>query len=156
PTPPSQGPSVAQGVPTPTPTAVAAKQAPREPLFEKFLKGFYGTLDVSFDDVTKGINGLEADSFSLSDPNNPGSAVVNNGPKGTQRSGRLGSLPALSSNKPQIGYRAPHPTGDGPVDFIVRVEPSLAITASPGLRTSNTQQSNVVQGAIGLGDTFVG
>ena len=48
-------PAVAQGMPVPTPKP-AAKEASREPLFEKFLKGFYGTLDVSFDDVTKGID----------------------------------------------------------------------------------------------------
>src|SRR3981189_2364874 len=40
--------------------AKAAKEAPAEPKFESFLKGFYGTLDVSFDDTTKGINGLVA------------------------------------------------------------------------------------------------
>jgi predicted porin len=42
------------------------------------------------------------------------------------------------------------------VDFIVQVETALSFTASPGLRTSYTQQSNAVTGAIGLGDTFVG
>ena len=41
---PQQGPSVAK-----------EKVEVAEPLFEKFAKGFYGTLDVSFDDVTKGI-----------------------------------------------------------------------------------------------------
>src|ERR1039458_4178108 len=34
--------------------------------------------------------------------------------------------------------------------------PRRASMASPGLKTSSTQQSNVVNGAIGLGDTFVG
>src|SRR6202011_6148951 len=48
------GPSVAKG----------AKEAPAEPKFESFLKGFYGTLDVSFDDTTKGINGLVAYPYS--------------------------------------------------------------------------------------------
>lgn len=36
------------------------------------------------------------------------------------------------------------------------METALAITASPGLKTSQYQQSNVVNGAVGLGDTFVG
>src|SRR5690242_14751960 len=44
-------PATKDGMPTPTPTT--AKEASREPLFEKFLKGFYGTLDVSLDDTTK-------------------------------------------------------------------------------------------------------
>jgi len=139
------------------PTPAVAKQAPpQEPLFEKFLKGFYGTLDVSLDDTTKGINGLTAYSYSLVNPNNPSSGYVNNGPKGQQQIGRLGYMPALSTNKSLIGYHTEHGIGDSNVDFIIQVETALAITASPGLRTSYTQQSNTVQGAIGLGDTFVG
>lgn len=134
----------------------AAKEASHEPLFERFLKGFYGTLDVSFDDSTKGINGLTAYSYSLSDPTNPNSLPVQGPAKGTQQIGRLGYMPAFSTNKSQIGYRNSHKIADTDVDFIVQVETSLALTASPGLRTSWTQQSNVVQGAIGLGDTFVG
>src|SRR6202011_720813 len=142
--------------PTPTPKAAAAKEAPKEPLFEKFLKGFYGTLDVSFDDVTKGINGLTAYQYSLSDPTNPFSAPIQGPPKAVQQVGRLGYLPALSTNKSQIGYRNTHKIGSSDFDFILQVETSLSITAAPGLRTDYTRQSNVVSGAIGLGDTWVG
>ena len=46
---PPQGPAVAK-----------EKPEVKEPLFEKFASGFYGTLDVSLDDTTKGINGLVA------------------------------------------------------------------------------------------------
>jgi predicted porin len=127
-----------------------------EPKLAAFLKGFYGTLDVSFDDTTKGINGLTADAYSLANPANPASGYVNNGPKGQQQVGRLGYMPALSTNKSQIGYRFEHAIDDTDINFMVQVETSLSITASPGLKTSYTQQSNVVQGAIGLGDTFVG
>jgi predicted porin len=152
-TPPA--PAVAQGVPVPGPKA-SAKEASREPLFEKFLKGFYGTLDVSFDDVTKGINGLTAYEYSLVDPTNPNSGYVQGPAKGTQQVGRLGYLPSLSTNKSQIGYRNTHQIASSDVDFIVQIETSLSLTAAPGLRTSNTQQSNVVTGAIGLGDSFLG
>jgi predicted porin len=148
-------PSEAQGIPTPAPKAVA-KEAPKEPLFEKFLKGFYGTLDVSFDDVTKGINGLTAYSYSLSDPANPFSTPIQGTPKGVQQVGRLGYLPALSTNKSQIGYRNTHKIGSSGFDFILQVETSLSITAAPGLRTDYTRQTNSVSGAIGLGDTWVG
>jgi predicted porin len=149
-------PSEAQGMPTPTPKAVAAKEAPKEPLFEKFMKGFYGTLDVSFDDVTKGINGLTAYNYSAVDPLNPSAGVIQGPPKGVQQVGRLGYLPALSTNKSQIGYRNTHKIGSSDFDFILQVETSLSITAAPGLRTDYTRQSNVVSGAIGLGDTWVG
>jgi predicted porin len=138
------------------PPKAAMAPANTEPLFTAFIKGFYGTLDVSYDYVTKGINGLTAYSYSLVDPTNPNSGFVNNGPKGTQQVGRLGYMPALSTNKSQIGYRFSHPIDDSSINFLVQVETSLAITASPGLRTSYTQQSNVVTGAIGLGDTYVG
>src|ERR1039457_6203226 len=157
---------------TATAPALAAAPSPPEPKFEAFmkdfkatagepklaafLKGFYGTLDVSYDYTTKGINGLTAYSYSLIDPANPNSGYVNNGPKGTQQVGRLGYMPAMSTNKSQIGYRFSHRIDDSNVDFIVQVETALALTASPGLKTSQYQQSNVVNGAIGLGDTFVG
>jgi predicted porin len=126
-----------------------------EPKLATFLKGFYGTLDVSFDDVTKGIAGMQAYHWSLSDPANPNSAPVQGGLKGGPV-GRLGYLPALSTNKSQIGYRYSHKIADTSTNFIVQVETALAITAAPGLRTSYTQQSNNVSGAIGLGDTFIG
>ena len=157
---------------TATAPALAAAPSPPEPKFDAFmkdfkatagepklaafLKGFYGTLDVSYDYTTKGINGLTAYSYSLIDPANPNSGYVNNGPKGTQQVGRLGYMPALSTNKSQIGYRFSHRIDDSNVDFIVQVETALALTASPGLKTSQYQQSNIVNGAIGLGDTFVG
>jgi hypothetical protein len=136
--------------------ATVAQQAPAEPKFEQFLKGFYGTLDVSFDDTTKGINGLTAYSYSLVNPNNPNSGYVQGPAKGTQQVGILGYMPALSTNKSLIGYRNTHKISDTDTDFLIQVETALSITASPGLKTTYTQQSNVVQGAIGLGDTFVG
>jgi predicted porin len=150
---PAAAPAPAAAVPAPM---LAKAAPPAEPKFDRFLKDFYGTLDVSIDDTTKGINGLTAYSYSLANPANPNGGFVNNGPKGQQQIGRLGYMPALSTNKSQIGYHTEHKIADSDVDFIIQVETSLAITASPGLKTSYTQQSNVVQGAIGLGDTFVG
>src|ERR1700688_4168647 len=145
----------APGAAAPAPK-VAKEAPPTEPKFDKFLKGFYGTLDVSFDDTTKGINGLTAYSYSLSDPAKPNSTPVQGPPKGAQQVGRLGYMPAFSTNKSQIGYRNTHKIGETDFDFLVQVETSLSLTAAPGLRTSNVQQSNVVTGAIGLGDTFLG
>ncbi|HEY4975315.1 MAG TPA: hypothetical protein VII41_17010, partial [Steroidobacteraceae bacterium] len=122
----TQAAPAAAPAPLPMPGAPAAapkvaKEAPPEPKFDKFLKGFYGTLDVSFDDTTKGINGLTAYGYGLVDPTNPASGYVNNGPKGTQQVGRLGYMPALSTNKSQIGYRTSHKIGDSDIDFIVQV-----------------------------------
>jgi hypothetical protein len=148
--------------PVAPPPAVAAAQgpaapaaAPAEPKFDKFIKGFFGTLDVSIDDVTKGIRGLTAYSYSYAG-GVPGSGYVNNGPKGTQIVGSVGYLGDLSTNKSVLGYRGSHNIAGSNVDFIYQIETQPSITSSPGLNTSYTQQSNVVKGAIGYGDTYVG
>src|ERR1700691_555371 len=127
------------------PPPPVVKEVPAEPKFEQFLRGFYGTLDVSFDDTTKGINGLTAYSYSLANPNNPNSGYVQGPAKGTQQVGILCYMPALSTNKSLIGYRNTHQIGDTDMDFMIQVESALSITASPGLKTTYTQQSNVVQ-----------
>jgi hypothetical protein len=148
--------------PVAPPPAVAATQgpaappaAPAEPKFEKFMKGFFGTLDVSIDDATKGIRGLTAYSYSYAGAG-PGSGYVNNGPKGTQITGSVGYLGDLSTNKSVLGYRGSHNIAGSDIDFIYQIETQPSITSSPGLNTSYTQQSNVVKGAIGYGDTYVG
>jgi predicted porin len=138
----------------PAPAAApAVAAAPAEPKFDSFMKGFYGTLDVSLDDTTKGMNGFVAYHL-LSD----GSGLDYTNPKagGAGPVGRVGYMPALSTNKSQLGYRGSHEIAKSGVNFIYQIETALAITASPGLRTSQYQQSNVVSGAIGLGDTFIG
>jgi len=137
------------------PAAPAVATTPAEPKFEKFIKGFYGTLDVSLDDATKGIRGLTAYSYSYAGAG-PGSGYVNNGPKGTQITGSVGWLGDLSTNKSVLGYRGSHEIAGSDVDFIYQIETQPSITSSPGLNTSYTQQSNVVKGAIGYGDTYVG
>jgi predicted porin len=55
-----------------------------------------------------------------------------------------------------LGYRGSHTIAGSDVDFIYQIETQPSITSSPGLNTSYTQQSNVVKGAIGYGDTYVG
>jgi predicted porin len=147
---PQQAPSVAK--------EKAEKPEVKEPLFEKFASGFYGTLDVSLDDTTKGINGLVAYHYApvgagpygpyQIDPANPN-------PKGGPV-GRVGYMPALSTNKSVLGYRGSHKIADTGVDFIYQIEAQPAITAAPGLNTSQYQQSNVTKAGIGYGDTFVG
>jgi predicted porin len=134
---------------------MAAKMVPSEPKFEKFLKGFYGTLDVSLDDATKGIRGLTAYSYSYAGAG-PGTGYVNNGPKGTQITGSVGWIGDLSTNKSVLGYRGSHDIAGSEISFIYQIETQPAITSSPGLNTSYTQQSNVTKAGIGYGDTFVG
>jgi len=138
---PQQGPSVAK-----------EKAEVAEPLFEKFAKGFYGTLDVSFDDATKGIRGLTAYAY----PGAGSPPFVSSGPKGTQIIGSVGWIGDLSTNKSVLGYRGSHKIDASNFDFIYQIEVQPAITSAPGEATSYTAQSNVTKAAIGYGDSFVG
>ena len=148
-----------EAAPPQGPTVAKEKPEVKEPLFEKFMSGFYGTLDVSLDDTTKGIDGLVAYHYALINPANPASGYqidpTNTAPKGGPV-GRLGWMPALSTNKSVLGYRGSHKIADTGIDFIYQIEAQPAITAAPGLNTSQYQQSNVTKAGIGYGDTFVG
>ena len=96
----------------------------KPPLLTKIISGFYGTLDVSLDDTTKGINGLVAYHYApvgaspfgpyQIDPANPA-------PKGGPV-GRVGYMPGLSTNKSVLGYRGSHKIADTGVDFIYQIE----------------------------------
>src|ERR1700690_4279937 len=153
--------SAKQAKPSGAPSAAAQAEGPAkpaevsEPKFEKFAKGFYGPLDVSLEDATKGIRGLAADSYSYAGAG-PGSGYVNNGPKGTQIVGSVGWLGDLSTNKAVLGYRGAHKIDGSDFDFIYQIETQPAITSSPGLATSYTAQSDVTKAGIGYGDSFVG
>ena len=102
-------------------------------MFQKFIKGFYGTLDVSIDDATKGMNGFVAYPYSYADPNNPNSGYVRGAAKGGGAGpvGRVGWQPDLSSNKSILGYRGSHllPGTDWSVIYQIEVQPQ--ITAAP-------------------------
>ncbi len=143
--------------PAPPPPVVAAAgpakaTAPAEPKFEEFIKGFYGTLDVSFDDTTKGIRGLVADHY----PGDGQPPYANGGPKGQQIVGSVGWIGAISTNKSVLGYRGSHKIDGSNWDFIYQIETQPSITSAPGLNTSSTAQANLTKAGIGYGDSFVG
>jgi predicted porin len=140
--------------PPAAPTGPAlAKQAPPEPAFEKFAKGFFGTLDVSVDYATKGMSDLGAFHYSPYDPTNPVYTITGTkvGPVG-----RVGWQADLSTNKSVLGYRGTHEVPGVNFDFIYQIEVQPSITSAPGDATGYTQQSNVTKSGIGYGDTFVG
>jgi len=141
--------------PPPAAGPATAKQAPPEPAFEKFAKGFYGTLDVSTDYVTKGMSELGAYHFSYVDPTNPSLGYVQGGQK-IGPVGRVGWQADLSTNKSVLGYRGSHAIPGLSADFIYQIEVQPAITAAPGASTGYTAQSNVTKAGIGYGDSFVG
>ncbi len=124
-----------------------------------FMKGFFGTLDVSIDETTKGMSGFVAYPYSLApgvtSPTGPfvqGSAKGN----GAGPFGRVSWMTMMASNGSNVGYRGAHQIANTDVDFIYQVATSLDMAAAPGLNDTWTKSSNTVTGAIGLGDTFIG
>ena len=140
--------------PAPAAPAVAKQGPPAEPAFDKFVKGFYGTLDVSADYVTKGMSELGAYHWSPYDPANPG-YYVPTGQKGNPV-GRVGWMADLSTNKSVIGWRGSHKIPSSTVDFIYQIEVQPAITSAPGAQTGYTAQSNLTKSGIGYGDSYIG
>src|SRR5580704_3784106 len=138
-------------------TGNAAEQqlSPLEKKFDNFLKGFYGTLDISVDATTKGMNNLVAYPYNYAS-GAPGSPYVISGPQKAGPYGRVGWIGMMSSNGSSIGYRGTHKIADSDFDFIYQVSTAINMAAAPGLQDTWTQQSNKVMGAIGLGDTFLG
>ncbi|MFZ1099581.1 MAG: porin [Steroidobacteraceae bacterium] len=122
-----------------------------------FMKGFFGTLDVSIDGTTKGMSGMVAYPYSLApgvtSPTGP--FVISGGEKAAPF-GRVGWMPMMSSNGSNIGYRGAHQIAGSQVDLVYQVATAINMAAAPGLRNTWTKSSNTVEGAIGLGDTFIG
>jgi len=128
-----------------------------EKRFDTFMKGFFGTMDISLDYTTKGMNDMVAYPYSLApgvtSPSGP--FVVTGGPK-EGPVGNVGWLAAMSSNGSNVGYRGSYAISGTTVHFIYQVATSIDMAAAPGLQNTWTKSSNVVQGAIGLGDTYLG
>jgi predicted porin len=126
-----------------------------EKKFDNFLKGFYGSLDVSVDYTTKGIYNPVAYPYGYAN-GMPGSPYVITGGQKATPYGRVGWLGAMSSNGSSIGYRGEHRIPNTDIDFIYQVSSAIDMVAAPGLQDTWTKSSNTVLGGIGLGDTFVG
>src|SRR5579862_378011 len=123
--------------------------------WDTFIKGFFGTLDVSIDETTKGMSDMVA--YHWGSAPNGGPPYVNNGAKSPPGPfGRVSWMSMMSSNGSNIGYRGSHKIGTSDVDFVYQVSTSMDMAAAPGLQNTWTKSSNTVQGAIGLGDTYVG
>jgi|SRR5215469_5038054 len=125
-----------------------------------FIKGFFGTLDVSIDYATKGMDGMVAYHYNCDPAGMNCVQGANKGPTiasaGATPFGRVGWMAMMSSNGSNVGYRGSHKIGNSTTDFIYQVSSSLDMAAAPGLRNTWTKSSNTVEGALGLGDTFIG
>jgi predicted porin len=106
---------------------------------KSIVKGmeFYGNLDLSVDYTTKGIAGF----------------VANNGVDTPV--GRVGWLPAISTNLSWVGVRGTHPLGGG-LSAIYQLETQLDISATAGTVNTNSNNDSVVKGALTSRDSFLG
>ena len=97
----------------------------------------YGNIDVSFDDTTKNLN-----NFNLNGATPP--------------VGNFGWLPAISTNSSYLGVRGFQRLPDFPLNFVYQLEVGYDISATPGLKQSNSQISDNVNGSLFNRNTYIG
>ncbi len=104
----------------------------------------YGNIDVSFDDTTKALGGN-----------------INNNPAFTGGSepfpiGNFGWLPAISSNSSYLGVRGFQRLDNFPANFVYQLEVGFDVSATPGLKQTNSSLSDNVNGALFNRNTYIG
>src|SRR6204780_4646360 len=97
----------------------------------------YGNIDVSIDDTTK--------SWGNFDLNGSSSPV-----------GNFGWLPAISSNSSYLGVRGFQTLPNFPFNFVYQLEVGFDVSATPGLKQSNSNVSDQVNGALFNRNTYIG
>ena len=95
----------------------------------------YGNLDVSIDTTTKGLQ--------------------SNYDQGGAPVGKMGWLPAISTNLSYLGVRGNHPIADN-LNFVWQLEAGIDISATPGTRSTNSNTSDSVNGALFSRNSFIG
>jgi predicted porin len=104
----------------------------------------YGNIDVSFDDTTKALGGN-----------------INTNPAFTGGSepfpiGNFGWLPAIASNSSYLGVRGFQRIENFPFNFVYQLELGFDVSATPGLKQSNSQISDNVNGTLFNRNTYIG
>jgi predicted porin len=97
----------------------------------------YGNMDVSFDDTTKSMS-----NFNLNGASPP--------------VGKFGWLPAIATNSSYLGVRGFQRVPDFPFNFVYQLEVGFDISSTPGIRETNSNLSNSVNGALFNRNTYIG
>jgi len=115
----------------------AAKASSASSSVMNFLKGleFYGNIDLSIDDTTKGLDS----SYALG-----GSPV-----------GKVGWLPAISTNLSYLGLRGKHAISPS-LDVVFQLETQIDIAATAGTSNTNSNNDTTVKGALTSRNSFLG
>ncbi len=96
----------------------------------------YANLDLSIDDMSKGLHGMTVD--------------------GAPPVGKTGWMPDISSNLSYIGVRGFQAIGASPVKFVYQLETQIDVSASSGTSGSNSNTSDVVKGGLTSRNSFIG
>ena len=96
---------------------------------------FYGNLDLSIDATTKGLSG----SYD------PGGSPV----------GKVGWMPAISSNLSYLGWRGMHKL-DEQLSFAWQLETQVDVSATSGTTNTNSNNDTTVKGALTSRNSFIG
>jgi predicted porin len=104
----------------------------------------YGNLDVSFDGTSKNVKGLDLP------------VQTSTGFPATPPVGNFGWMPAISTNLSYFGVRGFQKLADLPFNFVWQAEAGFDISASPGLRETNSNLSQNVNGALFSRNTYIG
>ncbi len=97
----------------------------------------YGNLDVSFDDTSKDVRGLTLNGS-------------------TPPLGNFSWMPAISTNLSYLGARGFQRLPGLPFNFVYQAEVGFDISSTPGLRGSNSNISDTVNGALFNRNTYIG
>jgi predicted porin len=97
----------------------------------------YGNLDVSLDATSKNISTLSLNGA-------------------TPPVGNFGWMPAISTNLSYLGVRGFQRISDFPFNFVYQFEVGVDVSATPGLRETNSNLSDTVNGALFNRNTFIG
>jgi len=97
----------------------------------------YGNIDVSFDDTTKNLN-----NFNLNGSSPP--------------VGNFGWLPAIASNSSYLGVRGFQRLDNFPFNFVYQLEMGFDVSATPGLKQTNSNLSDSVNGTLFNRNTYIG
>ncbi|HEY8050184.1 MAG TPA: porin [Ramlibacter sp.] len=97
----------------------------------------YGNLDLSLDTATKGLSGMSL-------------------PDGSTPPGNGGWMADISSNSSFVGLRGFQALGSFPARFVWQLETQIDVSSNSGSADTNSNQSNVVKGALTSRNSYVG
>jgi predicted porin len=104
----------------------------------------YGNFDISVDDTTKAFGG-----------NINANPLTTGGSEPTPL-GNMGFMPGISTNSSYLGVRGFQRLPNFPLNFVYQLELGFDLSSTPGLKQSNSNLSNQVNGAMFNRNTYIG